>query len=231
MFHFTERAPSRNRFAWLAAAAFLAGCAGQSENVIPPQAAAPSGRASIAFQLAGDAPFAQSGPPACKGQQKTQKYATLSGQGISTKGGSVCVPAFGTWGGALQFPGASVPAQVTLTSSTTAYEPGLFPPAGSKTPVFYLQLKFSASLTFGSNLPAGNAIASPKVVPKKPYTVVASLAFGSLWQNLGSCYSTSKKSKYGGGVGRAGAVFLGKHPTSSSVVIEIYAGKLVPNKC
>ena len=209
------------------AAAVLAGCGGTA-SVAPSQT---SSLIPYAVQLAGPALLPDSGPPACKGQKDTKQYATLTGEVISTKGGSVCVPAFGSWGGALQYPSSNEAAHLTLISSTTAYQPGLFPPPGSRSPVFYLQFAFSASVTFGSSLPAGNGIASPKVVPKKPYTAEAALAFGSLWESLGSCYSVSKKVKYGGGVGRVGAVFRNKHMTPSSGVIEIYSGKLVPNKC
>ncbi len=77
MFHFTERAPSRNRFASLAAAAFLAGCAGQSGNVVPPQAAALPSDGSVSFQLP------NAGPAPCKGQKNTKTYASLSSQSIN----------------------------------------------------------------------------------------------------------------------------------------------------
>lgn len=170
-------------------------------------------------------------PPACKGQTKTKQYASLNGQHVTPKGGSVCVPAFGGWGGSLQLPPSNGYATIGLISSTTAYEPGLFPPPGSKAPVFYLQFALSMDLTFGSTLPYGNGISSAAIVPKRTYTAEAALDFGSLWEYLGGCYSVAKKTKYGGSIGRVGGVFRGHGLNHSNGVIEIFSGKLVANAC
>ncbi len=210
----------------LVSATSLAGCAGGS-TLVPLQPSAP---AANAFSFV-NARLPNAGPPPCKGQKNTKQYATVGPQGISTKGGSLCLPAFGGWGGSIQYPNVNEGAQAYFTTSTTAYQPGLFPPPGSMTPLFYIQFSFSANVTFGSKLPAGNGIASEKVIPLKAYTAESALAFGSLWEPFGSCYSIAKKVKYGGGIGRVGSMFLGKHMTPSSGVIEIYQGKLVGNKC
>ena len=212
-----------------ALAATLGGCAG-SAGLPPAQSSEPIQNA-ISNTNVSRLVWPDAVPPKCKGQKNTKQYASVDGQHVTTQGVSVCVPAFGGWGGSLQFPAANAPTSLSLISSTTAYEPGLFPPPGSKAPVFYLQFAFGMDLTFGSKLPAGNGIASAKIVPKRAYTVSATLNFGSLWENVNSCYTVAKKSQYGGSIGRVGGVFLGHGLNHSTGVIEIFSGKLVTNAC
>jgi uncharacterized lipoprotein len=45
--------------------------------------------------------------PACKGQKSTKQYASIGAKPLSTKGGILCVPRFGGWGGSMNYPGAS----------------------------------------------------------------------------------------------------------------------------
>ncbi|MEO6834381.1 MAG: hypothetical protein ABI231_00515 [Candidatus Tumulicola sp.] len=67
----------------------------------------------------------------------------------STKDGTICVPSFHGWGGSMAYPNTGHPATMTLISSTTAYNPPLFPPPGST--IFFLQVGLNTKTTFGSS--------------------------------------------------------------------------------
>ncbi|HXO16690.1 MAG TPA: hypothetical protein VN909_00835, partial [Candidatus Dormibacteraeota bacterium] len=120
---------------------------------------------------------------------------------------------------------------VAMISSTKAYDPSLFPPAGSQKAIFYLQLQFSAFPTFGSTLPPGKPLVSAHLAPNKPYTVEANENVYVGWTPLGSCYAVAKKSLYGGEIARAGVVFAGQFFRERSAVIEVFKAKLVSNAC
>ena len=212
-----------------AALALLAGCAG-SGSVIPANVSPAPGSASSVD--AGDT-IPNAGIPPCKGQKNSKKYSTGPTINMKSGGTSVCVPSFGGWGGGLQFPSVvPTPQTVRLISSTTAYNSSLFPPAGSQTPMFYIQVAFSGFPTFGSNLPSGNGLVSAKITPKKTYTAELSVDIGGgLWQSLGSCYSVAKKVTLGGGIARVGSVFKNGVFREPTGVIEIFSGKLSTTQC
>jgi hypothetical protein len=214
------------------AAAMLAGCSGNA-GAIPPQTtlAAPAALQGQGFE--GVAPGITA-PPKCKGQKQSKDYATVGSQDIKeVKGSSVCVPAFGGWGGALQFPGTyNVGYTVSLTSSTTAYKGGLFPPAGSKVPIFYLQIAFSGFPGFYESLPAGAPLESTHLTAGKPYTIVLSEYFYALgWSTVGSCYQIAKKAKNGNGLAGAGTLFEKVTFLEMKGTIEVLQGELVTNQC
>lgn len=217
----------RETIAAVVAIALLAGCGARSGAVLPASAVP-----NILPGAGANAIVADAAPPKCKGQKNTKQYASVASQAMKSKGGSVCVPAFGGWGGALQFPSVSGTSSVSLISSTKPYNPALFPPPGSQTAIFYLQFSFSGFPTFGQNLPGGNALASTHVTPNKSYTVELTEKIGSgLWTPLAQCYSVAKTSQYGGGIPRVGAAFIGQFFREPNAVIEIFSGKLVSNKC
>ncbi len=208
----------------------LAGCAGPtavSPTVLSGSGALPS------FDTAANRPDV-SPPPKCKGQKNTKLYAEVATQNVKTPGGSLCVPSFGGWGGALQYPDLKYSQSFTiqLISSTKAYASGAWPPNGSLKPIFYLQYAFSGFPTFGTTLPKGNPLVSSHVSAGKAYTV-------QLWENvivgwteLGACYVVAKKSsKYGGQLSRVGGVFDNVFYRESGGVLEIFKGKLVSNSC
>ncbi|MBV8532045.1 MAG: hypothetical protein JO104_12075 [Candidatus Eremiobacteraeota bacterium] len=200
----------------------LAGCGGRAA-VIPPQAVSvePSALANP-----------DTNPPKCKGQKGTGKYAGVSKETMKAGGGSLCVPSFGGWGGSLQYPDSGMNYDVALTSSTTAYDPKLFPPPGSQKAVFYLQYAFNGFPSFGTTIPKGKPLASTHLKPKKPYTVEGFEKIGSgLWTDLGSCSAIAAKSHYGGGISGAGEVLAGQFFREETGVIEIFKGELVSNKC
>lgn len=170
--------------------------------------------------------------PACKGQKDTKQYASISAKPLSAKGGTLCVPRFGGWGGSMNYPSASS-SSMALISSTTAYNPILFPPAGSVTPIFYIQYGLNKSgVIFGVKLPASGGLASKSLKVGKPYTVQGAYVVGSLWNTFGSCSTTAVASKYGATIRGVGFVLENVHMgAASSGVISILPGKLAQSKC
>jgi hypothetical protein len=198
------------------AATLLAGCAAPALLPAQPGNAAATARSDAAAL------------PSCKGQKTTKDYAQSQLEALDPKGGTACVPKFKNWGWSIKYPeftGSSVKA--TLISSTTAYNPALFPPYSSG--VFYIQIQFSGSVRFGSTIPAGASLASSALKPKKPYTIEASEPLGSLWQILPECYTVATTGKYGPQIGGLGVPM--KNYMMSAVVVSIYEGKLTTNKC
>ena len=214
-----------------AAAAFLmlAGCAGGA-SVVPAGDLSP---ATVAPSYVDGGAIPDAGPPACKGQKNSKKYASGPKIQMKSAGTGVCVPSFGGWGGALQFPSVSpTPQSVSLISSTTAYDPSNFPPTGSQTGIFFIQVAFSGFPSFGTNLPSGNGIVSSHVKPKNPYSATLYVDIGGgLWQIEGSCYSIAKKVTLGGGIARIGSIFKNAVFRESHGVIVIFSGKLTTTQC
>jgi hypothetical protein len=207
----------------------LAGCAGQS-TLTPP---ANLGAADALQRLGVNVPDV-SPPPKCKGQTNTKEYAEMAKEVMKMNGGSFCVPAFAGWGGALQYPQTygSYGYNVKLISSTTAYNGGNFPPAGSKKPIFYLQLAFNSFPGFYPTLPKGAPLVSSHITPKKSYTVeLSEYLYGLGWSSAISCYQVAKKSKNGGSLAALGAVFKQLTFREKTGAIEIFAGALVTNQC
>jgi hypothetical protein len=205
------------------AVALLAGCAGQTATI--PSAAGIETNWSVPHVSA---------PPKCKGQKNSKDYATSATQNMKTAGGSLCVPEFGGWGGGLQYPNLnySQTFTVTLTSSTTAYSGGNWPPAGSSKPSFYIAYAFDGFPTFGGTLPHGTPVESTHVKPHDKYTVETwEYDFGGLWTEIGSCFETAKKWKHGGSIAAVGAPWLNEAYKETSGVIEIFEGALVSNPC
>jgi hypothetical protein len=225
--------PGSPRWGFLISAlaiALLAGCAGQSSLTPPP---ANLGAADTLQRLGTGVPDFTP-VPKCKGQKLTKYYAEVAKEAMKTSGGSLCVPAFSGWGGALQYPKTygSYGYNVKLISSTKAYSGGNFPPAGSQKPIFYLQLAFNSFPGFYPTLPKGNPLVSSHLIPKKSYTVeLSEYLYGLGWSSAISCYQVAAKSKYGGSLAAVGAVFDQLTFREKTGDIEIFAGALVTNKC
>lgn len=170
--------------------------------------------------------------PACKGQTNTKDYASIGAKPLSSKGGILCVPRFRGWGGSTNYPSVSS-SSMGLISSTTAYNPALFPPVGSVTPIFYIQFGLDRTgVIFGAQLPATGGLASKSLKVGKPYTVQGASDAGSLWNSLGYCYTKAFSSKYGATIRGVGFVLKNVHMgAASSGVISILPGKLAQTKC
>ena len=207
----------------------LAGCAGQS-TLTPP---ANLGSADTLARLGGDVPDV-SPLRKCKGQKHTKNYAEVAKQVLKANGGSLCVPAFKGWRGALQYPQTygSYTYTVKLISSTKAYKGAMLPPGGSKKPIFYLQIGFNSFPGFYPTLPKGAPLLSTHLKPKNSYTVELFEYFYALgWSEEAACYQVAEKSKNGGSLADAGAVFQKFTFLEHNGAIEIFDGALVSNQC
>jgi hypothetical protein len=218
---------SRDRVAALIAACSFAACSGPSVAV-PPQ---PAQQAPMQFVLPDLKPL-----PSCKGQSNTTDYASGPAQPLSTKGGVLCVPRFGGWGGSMSYPGTtSAGYTMSLIGSTTAYSGPIWPANEPGTAIFYIQVTAStAGISFVSKIPSGGDLASKKLKANKPYTVNATLiAFGSQFEGLGECYVKARQGPYGPYLTGLAAALAG-HGFSGAgtrAVIEVIPGKFASKKC
>jgi hypothetical protein len=215
------------------AIAVLAGCAG-NPGMVPNQTILASRSASTSLGL-GDIVPDVSTPPKCKGQKNTSEYAKAATQHLKANGGSLCVPEFGGWGGALQYPktyGSYDGYTVNLIGSTKAYKGALLPPAGATPPIYYLQVGFNSFPGFYPTLPKGNPLVSSHLTPKKSYTLELFIYFYGLgWDEENSCYQVAEKSKYGGSLADVGALFEKVTFLEKNGAIEIFKGQLVSTQC
>jgi hypothetical protein len=168
-------------------------------------------------------------PPSCKGQTSTKEYASDTTK-LSTKGGSLCVPAFGGFGGTIKYPTASESVDLTLTSSIKNYNGQ--PKLGTGKAVFYLQFDVAGATSFGSSAKSGGGLTGSKIVSGQAYTAYGQATIGSQKIALGPCYTTATQGKYGGVIGGLGTLIEGREvPTSATGVIEIYSGQQTSIQC
>lgn len=167
--------------------------------------------------------------PACKGQQNTKNYATLTVT-LSSKGGSFCIPKFGGFGGSVQYPSATPSVQLTITSSTKNYNN--MPLLGTGTPIFYLQLALNGGTQFGSNTKAGGGLTGKKLKAGQVYTVFGQAKVAGFPVNFTPCYVTATQGKFGGVIGGIGTLLKNQSiPTAATAVIEIYGGQQANQAC
>jgi hypothetical protein len=168
--------------------------------------------------------------PQCKGQQNSSTHASVK-QKFSTTGGTLCVPAFGGWGGTIQYPAAKPPVTLTLTSSTTNWN-NLMPPLHAGKPLFYVALALSGPTTFGTGSVSGGGVVSAALVPKKPYTIYGEALFGTFRAALKPCYAIATATPSGGQLAGLGALLQKQNvPERATGVVEVYAGKSSGVKC
>jgi len=200
----------------LALTAVLAGCAAHSTNaVLPtgPQMLVPNAT-----------------PPACKKQKTYSQYAS-DDETLSTKGGSVCIPAFAGFGGTIKYPPANPSVSLSLISSTTNYN-GKLPSLHSGTPIFYLQLAIGGPTTFGQSVKTGGGLTGAAITPGDAYTAYAQAKILGFPYNFKPCYAIARMGKYGGVIGGVGSLLVGQQvPSDTSGVFEIYPGKSTNTKC
>ncbi len=172
---------------------------------------------------------ATTGPPSCKGQRTTKKYASIDLK-LKTKGGSFCIPAFGSFGGSLQYPGVERSVKLTLRTSTQNiyYQPQL----GNGTPIVYLNLHFHAGTHFRSHLQSKGGVTSPTIDPGDTYTAFGIVAVGHLELMFPPCYTVATQGPYGGVLQNVGRLFSDTTITGAGFgVIEIYSGEQVSRPC
>lgn len=209
------------------AAALLAGCAGGMGAAVP----SGPGRTMDLDAVRAMMPYAATPaivPPACKGQKKTKQYASDT-EKMTAAGGTLCIPAFGGFGGSITYPPANPAVKVTLTSSTTNYDN--LPNPGTGTAIFYLQLALLGNTRFGPSAPAGGGLASAAIKPKRAYTLYGAVALGSLWISFPPCFAIAKKGKYGGQISGLGSLLAGQSLEQTTGVVIVYPGKQSTTKC
>lgn len=210
-------------FAIVTAAAIMTGCSAHSAGSFVPLQSGSGSMSSIVMRA-----FPDAAPPACKGQKLTKNYSTVT-EKLVKRGGSLCIPAFGGFGGTVRYPAVNPPVDMTLTSSTSNY--AKLPELGKGKALFYLQLALSGSTTFGANLPAGGGLTGKKIVAKKSYTAFgAALVFG-FYVQFTPCYVVATPGKYGGVIGGLGTLLKGQTVPQTSGFIEIYPGKQATGAC
>lgn len=217
---------SLRRSVGLLATALLCACAQHGSGLLPTSNLAASA-------LAGAPPrsvvLSDAVPPACKGQKTTKTHASLR-EKLLTKGGKLCIPAFGGFGGSVDYPSADPSVKIKLTSSTTDYDK--MPKLGPGTPIFYLQLAIADATYFGTNVPAGGGLESKKIKPGDSYTAFGQATIFGITLQFTPCYIAAKKNAYGGVIGGIGSLLKGQDvPAAAAGVIEIYPGKHAGGKC
>lgn len=197
----------------VAVAVLFAGC-GQPGGTMP---------ASSAFARP------MTGPPTCKGQRTTKKFGNITVT-LKTKGGSFCVPAFGGFGGSIEYPGVERSVKLTVrTSTNNIYDE---PQLGTGTSIVYLNLRFRAGTTFGSNLKSKGGLTSQAIDPGDTYTAYGIVAVGNLVLMFPPCYTVATQGPYGGVLPNLGELFSDTTITGAGYgVIEIYSGQQVSQEC
>jgi hypothetical protein len=168
-------------------------------------------------------------PPACARQRTTMTYGGHS-QELTGHGGSFCIPAFGGFGGSLQYPAVVRP--VTLDVRTSTENLYNEPQLGSGTPIVYLNLHFHAGTHFGSKLKSQGGVTSQAIQVGSSYTAYGIVAVGHLSLMFPPCYSVAVQGMYGGVLPNLGNLFAGTGITGAGYgVIEIYPGAQVSQEC
>jgi hypothetical protein len=200
-----------------AAVIMLAGCGGSQATM--------SGTPAAPATIAG----ATTGPPACKGQRTTKNYGSIT-VNLKTKGGSLCVPAFGGFGGSMEYPG--VDRSVKLTARTSTQNIYDEPQLGSGTSIVYLNLHFHAGTHFGSHIKSKGGLTSQAIHPGDTYTAYGIVAVGHLELMFPPCYSIATQGPDGGVLPNLGDLFSGATITGAGYgVIEVYSGEQVSQEC
>jgi hypothetical protein len=211
-------------FVSLLAAAALSACSGLSGSVPPsPNAASPAASRPAA------------NPPPCSGQSTTSEYATSETQTVASKPASMCVPAFGGFGGTIQLPAAKPSITATATTSTTNYNQTL-PSLGKKgKPLLYLQLVTSATTAFGKKFKSSGGLAGKSLKTGNDYTVYgeAKLAgVAGITMTFTPCVAKASAGKYGGVISGIGSLLAAQRIDTPAVMyFEIYRGKHAAATC
>ncbi len=215
----------------MSAAVSFAGCAAHTGGLVPSLTpAATQNQSSVTRPLEPVPVSPDAVPPNCKGQKSTQQYASDK-EKLLSKGGNLCIPAFGGLGGSIAYPAVNPPVSISLISSTTNYNHKL-PSLGSGSALFYLQIAFTTGTTFANNARAGGGLTGKAITAGSTYTAYAQAIILGFPVNFKPCYTVATKGKYGGVIGGVGTLLKGQAvPNNTSGIIEIYPGQNAPAKC
>jgi hypothetical protein len=219
----TDSTCARTLIAILAAFGLTA-CGGGSNAALPQAMTQP-------------APMAKaSGPAPCSGQSTTSLFASTPAAAFQAKAGALCVPAFGGFGGTMEYPPARPSITAALTASTTNYNHQL-PTLGKKgKPIYYLQVQTSASTDFGHVLHASGGLTSAKLIAGRSYTLYGEGISGGivhLITNFTPCVATATSGKDGGVIPAFGPLLASQKLANGALTIyfEVYKGKLTAQPC
>ncbi len=197
---------------------FLAACGGQQGPGLP---------ITSLTSLFGGHSF--STLPDCPGQKTTDDYASLT-ETLSKKGGALCVPVFGSFGGTITYPAAHPTAKVQMISSTRNY--AHLHNLGHGPAMYYLQLAMSNETTFNAHTSIGAGFTSKQLKPGNVYTVYAEIFIASIPFHIKPCWAKAVKGRYGGVVGDLGKfTFKEDVPGPTNGYLEIYPGTFAKHKC
>ncbi|MFY9737472.1 MAG: hypothetical protein WAK11_00325 [Candidatus Cybelea sp.] len=169
-------------------------------------------------------------PPQCAHQRTKENYAQIDAR-LKNRAGSFCIPAFGGFGGTMQYPGVKRPVKLVLRSSTqNIYDEPLLGSSG--TPIFYLNLHFLAGTHFHTKLKSGGGLTSATIQAGQTYTAFGIVAVGHLVLMFPPCYAVATQGPYGGVLPGIGQLFSDTTITGAGYgVIEIYPGMQVSQGC
>jgi hypothetical protein len=210
--------PWRNYFSICAAMVLLAGCGGSQITAngatVAPAALKP----------------ASTSVPSCDGQHTTGKYGELTAR-LKRTGGSLCIPAFGGFGGSVQYPRVDRSAKLTIrTSLENLYDEPLLGDSGA--PMVYVNLHFHRGTHFGKKVQSNGGLTSAAIVPGDSYTAYGIVGVGHLILRFPPCYSVAVNGPDGGVFPNLGNLFSETTITGAGYgVIEIYAGEQVSQAC
>jgi hypothetical protein len=188
-----------------------------------PSPAATSTASAAPSPTATPTSVATSGAQACSGQT-TNPTNAVANETLATAGGSLCIPAFGGFGGTIVYPTVSTSISALLTSSTTNI--GGYPALSSGTPIFYLQLGLSAATTFGTGTTAGGGLTSTSIIPGQSYSVFGQATIFGVTAKFTPCVTTATAGTNGTGtISGLGSVLKGVNvPGQATGLLEIYPG-------
>jgi hypothetical protein len=153
-------------------------------------------------------------------------------QTLATAGGTLCIPAFGGFGGTIAYPPVSASVSITFTSSTTNV--GNYAALGTATPIFYLGIALAGGTDFGTGASGGGlAASSSSIVTGNVYTVYGQATIAGIPLPLKPCQTTATAGSGGNGViGGLGTVLNGATvPAAAMAVLEIEPGSSGAGAC
>jgi hypothetical protein len=205
----------------------LAACAGRSAGTPLPSQVAPSMRQATKGKT----------PPQCNGQSSTTEFAIGAPAKFASSASRACIPAFGGFGGWMEYPAARPSVGITATSSTTNYNK-LLPEFGNKKPLLFLQFALTGPTTFGKTVRSGGGLTSKLLKPGTTYAFYGlgkATASGGVNQQvypLTPCIETATAGPYGGVLSQMGTLLAAqKIAEQANITLEVYPAGTVTTKC
>lgn len=170
----------------------------------------------------------------CKGQTTSTQYATSKPTKLKSSNTHACIPAFGGFGGSMNYPAATPAVAATFTSSTTNYN-AMLPALSKGKPIFYVQIATTGPTSFASTHASAGGLLSRAIKPGQTYFIYgqAKLAgVAGVMITLTPCRETAVKVKGGGVLMNLGTLLEGQIIAgSANIVLEVYPKGRVTASC